>query len=291
MGIASKFRHAAPLLVVALTFACSGASAPRARPEAPPTAPTAPAEDGLTATLWVQTAVEAELLSEATFRSATAALDRALADLEWSALGQGPEARSLPAVIVDVDETVLDNSEYQAENLLRRREFDPKSWDAWVRRAAAPALPGAVAFARAVAARGVTLFYVTNRDADQEEATRQNLEQVGFPLPMEIDTVLCEHERSEWVREKESRRAVVASRYRVLLLLGDDLNDFVPAHRATLAERQALAERERAHFGRDWFLLANPLYGSWRRALEGFASGLAPEEARRLRASHLRGIP
>jgi len=288
MGRSTNYRHAAAIVAVGLALACSSAPPPSARVSAPPVA----SEDGLTATLWVQTAVEAEMLSEATFASATRALERALADPDWSALGQGTEARSLPpAVIADVDETMLDNSAYQAELVLRGREFDPASWDEWVRRAEAPALAGAVAFARTAEALGVTLFYVTNRDGDQEEATRRNLERVGFPLPGDVDTVLCEHERPDWVRDKGSRRAEVASGYRVLLLLGDDLNDFVRASRATLVERRALAESHRAHFGRDWFLLANPLYGSWRRALEGYGSGLAPEEARRRRASHLRGIP
>ncbi len=271
---------------LALAWGCSAAPPARVRPQPP----AAPGGDSLGATLWIQTAAEAELLSEATFAAATRAVELAVAAADWSALDQGPAARELPpAVIADVDETLLDNSPYEAARLRAGREFEPASWDAWVRRASAAARPGALAFARRAEALGVTLFYVTNRDRDQEAATRENLERAGFPLRTDLDTVLVEGERADWGRDKESRRAAVARSHRVLLLLGDDLNDFVSAARSSLEERRALAERHRERFGKDWFLFANPVYGSWRRALEGYASGLSAAEARRLRALHLRG--
>lgn len=286
MSTRSKLCVAATLLGLSLSLACRSAPPAARAVNAPPQR----TWEGLSATLWVQTAAESTLLSEATFAAAGAALERALADPAWSAVGQGAEAAALPvAVIVDVDETMLDNVAYQAELLLRGEAFGAASWGAWVSAGVAPARPGALGFARVAAARGVTIFYVTNRDPDQETATRENLLRAGFPLSEQVDAVLMENERPGWGRDKESRRAAVAADYRVVLLLGDDLNDFVTADRLTLAERRELAERVRRHFGVDWFLFANPMYGSWQRALGGNLSGLSAEEAARRRAASLRG--
>jgi len=286
MSTRSKLCVAATLLGLSLSLAC------RSAPPAARAGNALPQRtwEGLSATLWVQTAAESTLLSEATFAAAGAALERALADPAWSAVGQGAEAAALPvAVIVDVDETMLDNVAYQAELLLRGEAFGAASWGAWVSAAVAPARPGALEFARVAAARGVTIFYVTNRDPDQETATRENLLRAGFPLSEQVDAVLMENERPGWGRDKESRRAAVAADYRVVLLLGDDLNDFVTADRLTFAERRELADRVRPHFGVDWFLFANPMYGSWQRALGGNLSGLSAEEVARRRAASLRG--
>jgi len=280
--------HRFAAVFVALALAAGCRSAPPAAPlrtEAPPRT-----WEGLSATLWIQTSAEAAMLSEATFAAATSALEEALGDPYRSALDQGSEAAALPvAVIVDVDETMIDNVAYQAELLVRGEGFAAASWRAWVNAAVAPPRPGAVAFARAAVERGVTIFYVTNRDPDQEAATRENLLRAGLPLHERVDTVLMENERPGWDRSKESRRAAIAAGYRVALLLGDDLNDFVPAERLTASERRELAERVRPHFGVDWFLFANPMYGSWQRALGGNTSGLSPQEAAGRRAEHLRG--
>ncbi len=282
-------RPGLPILLLLLALAgCRAATPPpRGQPAAAPPAPVA--GESLAAVLWLQTAAEAEQLDRSTFAAAERALVAALADPGRSALDQGEAAAALPpAVIADVDETLLDNSPYEARGLLEGRGFDPATWHEWVERAEAAPRPGALEFARRAAALGVEVFYVTNRDARQEAATRRNLLEAGFPLHPELDTVLVEGERPEWGRDKESRRAAVARTHRVLLLLGDDLNDFVSGAFATPEARRELASRHARRFGHDWFLFANPVYGSWSRALEGNERGLAPEEARRRRLEHLR---
>jgi acid phosphatase len=195
-------------------------------------------------------------------------LDRALADRRWTAAGQQGDYRRLPpAVVLDVDETVLDNSPNQAREVLQGRGFDPAEWQKWVAERAATAIPGAVEFCRYAASRKVTVFYVTNREAAMEEATRANLARLGFPLSPHTDTVMLRGEKPEWVSDKASRRAEVAARHRVLLLIGDDLNDFLSGARAALADRQALMNAHRDKWGRQWILLPNPGYGSWEEAL------------------------
>lgn len=279
MHLAARRAALSLLLVFA---ACRTGGVPAPAPSAAAAAGSDAALAGLDAVLWLQTAAEARAAALATFAAATRELDAALADPSRSALGQGPEAAALPpALIADVDETLLDNSEFQGSLVVERRRFERGPWRAWVKSARAPALPGAAELARRAAELGVTLFYVTNRDADEEEATRANLARAGFPVPEAIDVVLCRGERPEWPTDKASRRAEVARTHRVLLLLGDDLNDFVDAAGRSVEERRALVDAAAARWGRDWFLLANPSYGSWMAALLAGSDRSAPGDLAR----------
>lgn len=243
---------------------------------------TAPAPTGtLNATLWVQSAAEYRAVAEQTYRAATAALERALADSGWTAsVEQTRPYAGLPsAVIVDVDETVLDNSPFDARAIVESEPFDPEAWAAWVRAADAEPVPGAREFARAAAETGVTVFYVTNRAHELEAATRENLAAAGFPLAQGRDVILTRGEREGWTRDKASRREAVADSFRVLLLVGDDLNDFVSA-RASAADRAGIVRRHEDRWGERWFVLPNPIYGSWEEAAIGFGRDLSPEQER-----------
>lgn len=280
------------------------ASCRTAAPPAPtPSAAATPAPSGATlrscppgcderlgALLWFQTSAEYRILSTTTYTQATAALDRALADPTWTALDeQSGDAAALPlAVIADVDETVLDNSPLEAGLVLAGKDYDEVAWKSWVEAAAAEPIPGALEFAKYAASRGVTMFYVTNRDASEEPKTRQNLVARGFPVSEAFDTVLVLGEKPEFVSDKSSRRSEVARTHRVLLLLGDDLNDFASGARALPEERIALAERHAARWGDRWFLLPNPEYGSWQRALWNNERGLSAEETLRRKLARLR---
>lgn len=223
--------------------------------------------------------VLAALVASAGCAAARAALPRSLADSAWTAALEqtGDYARLPPAVIVDVDETALDNSPFEARMVRRGIEFEPEAWSAWVEEAAAAPVPGALAFAREADRLGVTVFYVTNRDAPLEAATRRNLAAAGFPLAEGPDVVLARGEREAWTSDKASPRAAVAERFRVLLVVGDDLGDFAPA-RVPLEERAALVRNHADRWGERWIVLPNPMYGSWQSALVGFESGLPPEE-------------
>ena len=301
LGLAAPIRPLAiPLCFGLCLLAGCAAVAPTATspppPKAPPVPPvsapaSAPPHDQLDALTWYQTSEEVRRLSESVFVAATAALDAALADPGWSALGQGAEAASLPAaVITDVDETIFDNSALQARLALDGLRYSQEIFEAWSEAAAAEAVPGALAFAREAARRGVTIFYVSNRNLVEEPGTRRNLERLGFPLDATHDVVLSRGERPEWGSDKESRRREVARSYRVLLLLGDDLNDFLPDVREASAEaRRASAESAKERWGRSWFLLPNPLYGSWERSAVGAAPAtLSSEEVRARKRAALR---
>ncbi len=175
---------------------------------------------------------------------------------------------------------MLDNSIHQARLVADGRAYNEAQWNAWCEERAATAVPGALEFTRAAAARGVTVFYVTNREARVETATRENLARLGFPLDAARDTLFTKGERPEWAgSEKASRRAFIARDFRILLLIGDDYGDFSEGARRQLAERRASAEPYRSWWGERWFMLPNPNYGTWERAL--VTGGEDPTAAKR----------
>ncbi len=245
--------------------------------------------EGLNATLWTQQSAEYRASAEQAYRTASRMLDQALADPAWTAVAEqtGDPGHLPPAVILDVDETVLDNSPYQARIIVEGREY-PDGWDAFVREATAPPVPGALGFVRYAAERGVTVFYVTNRDAPLEEATERNLERAGFPLAADLDVLLMRGEREGWGSDKSSRRAFVAGTHRVLILAGDDLNDFISVSRASIGERDRLEADYASHWGVKWIMLPNPAYGSWERALYDFDYELSPKQKRERKRENLK---
>ena len=265
-----------------------GTPAPAAAPATPaaPAATEAPApatHPTLFATLWQQTSAEYRAAALQAYDEACEVLPIALADSSWTAAveQEGADYAGLPpAVVLDIDETVLDNSPQQARTILAGGGFDPEAWGAWVNEARAPAVPGAREFLAVADSLGVAVFYVTNRDLPLEEATRRNLEAEGLPLDPDVDTVLSRGE-GEGGSDKSARRAAVAERYRIVLLVGDDFNDFVSA-RLPRAERDRLVERYADRWGDRWIMLPNPVYGSWEGALYREDDDTPEERDRRL---------
>jgi 5'-nucleotidase (lipoprotein e(P4) family) len=250
---------------------------------APAATDVVPGHDLMNAVAWFQTAAEAEAIRRQTFLAAREALDRALADPDWTAADEqtGDYQALPPAVIVDVDEAVLDNSALEARFIRRGGSFNPEVWSAWVEERRAKPIAGALEFARYATERGVTLFYVTNRTAEEEPATRDNLVRVGFPVASEPDVVLTAGEHGA-PSDKTSRRALVAATHRILLMIGDDLGDFT-SREGGPAERLQRVVKHETRWGTSWFMLPNPMYGSWERALAVGPSGDSPH-ARKLDA-------
>lgn len=230
--------------------------------------------------LWLQTASEYKANAIQAYNGASHNIRQAMTDRSWTAaLEQGPNGSSLPpAIILDVDETVLDNSQYQAQLLIDGTAFDPESWDRWIAMKSAPSVPGAVDFINSVSAMGVEVVYITNRECKprseggppcpQEVDTIDNLLKVGIK-EVKPENILLKRENLEWSSEKKSRREDVASRYRVLMLFGDDLGDFLPDVKKNITpmQRDCLVDEYRDNWGVKWFVFSNPVYGSWMRIL------------------------
>lgn len=267
--------------VLAATFGLSACrtTAPAVATDAPPATPVVvaagvPANDNLNAVLWIQRSAEYNALTTSVYRAAAARLDAALADPTWDALEPSERVRPArglpPAVIVDVDETVLDNSPYQARLVVDGLSYNEVTWDSWVRERKATAVPGVVEFARAAEARGVTILYITNRAEHLGEDTLANLRAVG--LPVKDDSVFlglgtfvegCEDNGSE----KRCRRQLASTKYRVLMQFGDQLGDFAEILANTPEGREALRATHAGWFGERWWVLPNPTYGSWEPAV------------------------
>jgi len=240
--------------------------------------------------LWMQTAPEFSMVTSGAYGLARIRLDAALQDANWSAaLEQGGEYTDRPpAVILDIDETVLDNSPYQAQLILERILYSPATWLAWSDMASARPIPGAVEFIHYAQNRGVRVYLVSNRLAGQEKQTLANLEKVGVVLPEPTDSVLLLGERPEWSADKTSRRKWVTEGHRILLLCGDDLNDFVSTSGLSPRERNELAERYRSHWGSKWVVLPNPVYGTWERPL--YPAGAADDVVLAAKRKALKGF-
>jgi len=249
-----------------------------------------PQNDNLNATLWTQHSTEFKATALAAFSLAKIRLDEALADSNWTA---APEEQTgnyqdlPPAVVLDVDETLLDNSPYQAWMVLNDQYFGSKTWGPFVNTKTSREVPGAVDFANYAEQKGVKVFYVTNRDASLEPATRENMEALGFPMGGNVDTFLMKKEQEGWGSKKGSRRAVVTKDYRVLLLVGDNLGDFVDGYKQGRAERKAYIESHADNWGSKWIMVANPTYGSWEATSYGFDYKLTPEEKRAMKRGEL----
>jgi 5'-nucleotidase (lipoprotein e(P4) family) len=232
--------------------------------------PCRPGDDHATATLWASTAAERDAASWQAYALATRAMEDAAA-----AEKRKPRRKRLPlAAILDLDETVLDNMGFQHRMAAGGLTYTKDGWKAWVNKGDPGALPGAKGFLEAAADAGVTPFFITNREWSSLEGeneigeTLKDLERLGLPVLREDewageDNVLFSKEHPEWGSDKVSRRKWVEERYRVVTVIGDDLNDFAPAKNIAAAVRKALVKENASKWGREWFILPNPIYGSW----------------------------
>lgn len=228
--------------------------------------PVAPHPDqNLNGTLWMQTSAEYAALTTQAYRAAGLALTAALADLNWTAAyEQTNDFRTLPpAIILDLDETVLDNSPQQVALIRSGKPFTEEGFVEWVKAARAGAIPGAVAFLHAAQLKGVAPHYITNRTCNPTDADDPTVKVLkNLRIPYTPDRLLCKTTTSN----KTDRRKTVAEKYRILLLIGDDFNDFT-AVPDNVDERANLQKFYEPMWGAKWFVMPNPTYGSWERSV------------------------
>jgi 5'-nucleotidase (lipoprotein e(P4) family) len=227
--------------------------------------------------LWVRNAAEYEALATQAFVDAASDLRLKLGDPSWSAMpGQVGQNDQRPAIIFDIDETLVNNVEFQATLV---PPFTEAKFDAWHAANRSIEVPGAAAFVRRARAAGVELFFVTNRScvpaADdpcpQERIAIEDLQEVG--IHADRTSVMLSDEQPDWTQEKQVRRDLIARDYRVIMVFGDDLGDFLPCVRArihapcteaaTKESRREQTRRYAIYWGNGWYILPNPMYGSW----------------------------
>lgn len=237
------------------------------------------AKDSRQALIWQQQSGEYRALCLQAFSLAKYQLGQRIAEQ----LAKGPGSKPL-ALVTDVDETLVDNSDYQVFLLRHNLPNKTAYWRDWTKRAEATAMPGAVEFLHWVDQQGVRICYITNRDTSEMLATRKNLAALGFPQ------VSSEHFYPKVEdSNKEPRRAQVRQQYDIALFLGDNLGDFFEAGDPTIAARNEKVVAHQADFGIKYIALPNPIYGNFE--IERFYKGppLSPIGQDSLRNAALRG--
>jgi len=230
------------------------------------------------AILYQQKASEYRALAYQAYNLARLRLDE---DLDKKSVKNLPKAeRKRPrAIIVDIDETVLDNSPANAYSAKNNLPFNVKDWYAWGEMRKAKPVPGAVDFLNYAVSKGVKIFYISNRDEPQKQATIDNLKSAGFQ-DVSADNV--------WLRQspanstKEPRRADVAAKYRIVMLMGDNLDDFSNVfERKSILDRFAATDNARELFGKRFIVLPNAMYGTWESAVYNYERLTEEQKAER----------
>ncbi|HEX8247432.1 MAG TPA: 5'-nucleotidase, lipoprotein e(P4) family [Pyrinomonadaceae bacterium] len=212
------------------------------------------------AILFMQKAAEYRALAYQAFNIAEMRLD---ADEKDRKKLPSAERRKPRAIVVDVDETVLDNSPAQAVQVKNRLPFIQEKWTAWVNMRKAKAIPGAIDFLNYASRKGARVFYVTNRIEVEKQPTIDNLKALGFP-DVSDETVLVKTTESS----KEARRQTILQRYRIAILIGDNLDDLSNVfERKAIDARFAEVDKTREMFGRKFIVLPNAMYGTWEGAI------------------------
>ena len=219
--------------------------------------------------LYAQSSAEYEANNLQTFAGAKLALEKALVNKNWTAAieQKADFSEKPPAVILDIDETVLNNIPFQARAIIKGESY-PNGWVEWMLEEASTSVAGVSEFLKYADSKGIKIFYVTNRIAIAEEATRNNLKKLGLPFDTDRDVLLMKNENG-WTSDKVSRRELIAQDYRILLLIGDQLGDFISLDEATagMDSRKEIAAKYEEMWGKKWFMITNPIYGRWEASI------------------------
>jgi len=229
-----------------------------------------------TSTDWALRSAEKQALVLQAYSGALGYLEQALSDERWTAtsgLKQKNFTKQKAAIIVDIDETILDTSAFQMSLQKSGRVFSEDLWDQWINKREGKSFGAARNLLNIAHKKGVAIFYITNRrckkrdksmdPCPQEEDTVINLQQEGF-ISVTADSVMMRDENSEWGSDKDSRRKVIEDKYRVIFYIGDDLGDFIEGVRnMSFEERNNSVLQYKEFWGKQWIILPNPVYGSW----------------------------
>ncbi len=208
-------------------------------------------EHSIKAVLWQQTAGEYKALTYQAFNLAKLQLDKII-EVE-------KENEKPLAIITDIDETVLDNSPFFAKSIELDEGFNKQRWMEWGKKVDAIPVPGALDFFKYAVSKNIEIFYISNRYDTQLNETIENLYKTGFPVTNKQHVLLKTNSS-----EKQPRRDKVLENYKVVMLLGDNLSDFLSAFRSdSIKERNQLVDDLKEEFGRRFIVFPNPVYGDW----------------------------
>ena len=249
--------------VLAVFFLAACGTKPQADAAAPEKDEAALSQQSVNAVIWYATSAENAYIFEQTYKIASEKLH----------INLGHQyTEKPPAVVLDIDETTLDNSPYMMDLIKQGETFSQRSWDKWVGMQDARALPGVKDFIQICRELNVEVFFISNRTVKHLQPTIANLIKEGIETDM--DHVLLKEEKSD----KTERRDMVTTNYEVLLYIGDNLRDFDELYkdRSNNGGREAVRLSKEEMLDRH-LLLPNPMYGQWERIFQ-FPEGTTDAE-------------
>ena len=168
-----------------------------------------------------------------------------------------------PAVVLDIDETLLNNSPFQGKAIETGIGYNSETWKAWTDEAKAEPLPGAIEFLNYAKEQGVEVFYISNRKVNELGSTMENMKEKGFPN-VDSSFIFLKKETSD----KTERRAKVSENYEIILFVGDNLTDYSEIY-AKRGEDMGfdVVDENKNDFGKKFIILPNPMYGEWESAI------------------------
>jgi 5'-nucleotidase (lipoprotein e(P4) family) len=244
-----RYSRIAAFCLLGALAACKSAAPP---PAATPAAPAARATPALPESIrWVTTSAEYVAATLQAYRAATTRVE-------------GEAARRQAgtwAVVLDADETIISNALYQSERAQQGLGYSAESWNAWVKRRAATPIAGAAPFLARVRQLGGRIAIVTNRLGSECDDTMA----VFRAHALVFDAMLCRPDGTP--SDKNPRFEAVArgasaagsTPLEIVAFVGDNILDFPQlSQQARSLPGDALRE-----FGGRFFLMPNPMYGSW----------------------------
>ncbi|QRG86282.1 5'-nucleotidase, lipoprotein e(P4) family [Bulleidia sp. zg-1006] len=230
---------------------------------------------GMMAVAWYQTSAEAKALYTQGYNAAIKSLEEKI---------KNNKSNKKLAVVLDLDETVLDNSPIQAHYAVNGKAY-PKGWHEWVMYGKADVVYGAKEFLDFANKNGVGIFYVTDRNAETEfEATKKNLIEKKLPLQSDANLML----KAKGEKGKDARRKKVEETHKIVMLVGDNLHDFATPKDGSLQGRDNFVKENAKEWGDKFIMLPNPMYGSWEGTLYNNDFKKSDEEKDKLRKSALK---
>ena len=215
--------------------------------------------------LWHQTSAEYRALCYQAFNVAKTYLETLI---------PGREPNEKFAIITDLDETIIDNSYLEAKQIKEGKEYNNARWKEWVNMSAATEVPGAIEFLQWAASRNITIFYISNRSVSDVKPTLANLNKLQLPNADEEHMLFLSAEST-----KEPRRQIVAKDHKIVMLMGDNLNDFTNLfEKKSIDDRKAETDKVKDEWGKKFIVLPNAIYGEWENAFYDYKRNLTPKE-------------
>lgn len=227
---------------------------------------------------WMQSSAEYQAVLLQTFKSASQKLTEFALRGQQTAMLEQLEQKNLSqlpiAILIDLDDTLVSTMAYRGELALDRDQHSQRLFQRWVDTEKAPLLPGVISLLQQAAKLNVRVLLISNRRClamprDPCPAKTQALnmlKKVSLNFPRE--QMFFQQEYTDWKADQTSRRAFIASRYRVVMIVADDLNQMIPGIISLpAASRVKQLEQYQSLIGKHWFILPNPVYGSWRNNL------------------------